>query len=48
MIDSIAPELEIEQLQENGFVNTENTQINVSDVNTFTTEILDQDGKVLN
>ena len=45
--DKTAPELEVEQLQDDKFVNTENTQINVKDVNAFTTEILDKDGNLI-
>ena len=47
-VDSIAPELKIEKLNEAGYVNTENTQINVKDTNTFTTEVFDKNGKLLN
>lgn len=46
--DSIDPELEVEQLQSNGYVNTENTQINVDDANPFTTQVFDENGEVLN
>ena len=46
--DSVDPELEVEQLQEDGYVNTENTQINVSDTNPFITQVFDENEEVLN
>ena len=46
--DSIKPKLDIDQLQDNGYVNTENTQINVNDTNPFTIQVLNENGEVLN